>query len=154
MIQRVVSIKTAKPGKGWELLEGVLEDLKNGDNTTINKQDAISSSTALHFAATINDSPEIVEVLLTEGADLNLMNAYSWIPLHIALMTSSFNTALVLLKTNKHELSKLEAAVMGITGSIEKITALRYAKIKAAAGNKKADWQAMVKVIEFAGATE
>jgi ankyrin repeat protein len=148
MIQEAINKTKAIPGKGFELLEEVLKDLKNDNNTTIDKQNN-TKLTAIHFAAW-SGKADIVQALLDRNADINLQADNSFTPLHVALLTKQFNTALLLLSSNKMSQANLEAAVMK-KGAV---TALAYAQEEEATGDasQKADWQAVINALKAAGA--
>jgi ankyrin repeat protein len=150
MIQEAINIQKIKPGEGFELLEEVLKDLKNGNTTTINKQGK-DNATALYYAADLRKL-DIVQALLSRNADPDLVDSYSWSPLHIAILRKSFDIALLLLSSNKISKANLEAAVMNNNSA----TALAYAQEKAANGDasQKANWQAIVNALQAAEATK
>jgi hypothetical protein len=149
MIQEAVDMENANPGLGFDLLEEVLKDLKNSNNTTINKQDN-KNLTALHYAAWLK-KPGIVQALLDRNADTNLQANDSFTPFHVALATDSFDNALLLLNSNKMSKANLEAAVFDMGRS--KITALAHAEKAEAIGDAdQANWQAVINALKAAGA--
>jgi ankyrin repeat protein len=150
MIDEAINFKKANPGRGFELLEQVLKDLKDGNSTTINKQGK-DNMTALHFAVRLG-SPHIVKALLDRNADPNLQAIGSYTPFHVALYRQFPDLALLILHSNRMNKANLEAPIMGDYGGI---TALAYAKTEAAQGNaNQADWQAVINALEAAEVTK
>jgi ankyrin repeat protein len=150
MIQEATDMKIANPNVGWELLEDVLKDLKNGNNTTVNKKNSNNDMTALHYAAWLG-APDIVQALLDGNADPNPIDSDSYTPFHITLTKSSFDNALLLLNSNKMSQANLEAAVIVIRKGT--VTALAYAQEEEAIGDAdQANWQAVINALKVAGA--
>jgi ankyrin repeat protein len=148
MVEEVTNKKNTDLGYGWDLLEEVLENLKNGSNATINNQ-GVDNWTALHLAVELKNL-NIVKALLDRKADVNLLSNLSYTPFHLALIIGNFNAALLLLESKKITPANLEAAVIGNP----KITALAYARGEEAKGINQANWQAIIKELKAAGATK
>jgi ankyrin repeat protein len=146
MIQEATKMKIASPNVGWELLEDVLKDLKNGNNTTISKKDK-DGWTALHLAIWLGNV-DIIQALLDSNADANLQSNDSLTSFHVAFITDSFDAALLLLNSNKISQANLEAAPDGLG----KITALAYAQTEEAKGGaNQARWQAIINALQARG---
>ncbi|PLB55742.1 ankyrin [Aspergillus steynii IBT 23096] len=80
-----------------DLIEELRTHLSNGPSDEINLTDPDLGQTALHYA-TANNNAEMVELLVTHGADLNIGNAWERKPLHLAALHDSTGPAEILLK--------------------------------------------------------
>jgi ankyrin repeat protein len=146
MIQEVINEKVSSSGHGWELLEDILNNLKDGDNHTIDKRGK-ENRTALYYAVWLG-KPDIVKALLDRNADVDLKANDSYTPFHLALLLDHFDAALLLLESKEITQANLEAVIM--QGKTK--TALAYARGEEAKGINQTNWQAIIKELQAAGA--
>jgi hypothetical protein len=156
MIEQAAGWKRGSPGMGFELLVEVLTDLKDGNNTTINKRGK-NGRTALHFAA-CTGNPHMVKALLERNANPDLQDNYSSTPFHSALLYSYLDVALLLINSNKISKASLEASVPLKRLPEEKVktmTALAHAQEEVAnVDSNQEDWQAIIDALKAAGVTQ
>jgi ankyrin repeat protein len=146
MIQEVINEKVSSSGYGWELLEDILNNLKDGDNHTIDKRGK-ENRTALYYAVWLG-KPDIVKALLDRNADVNLKANDSYTPFHLALLLDNLDAALLLLESKEITQANLEAVIM--QGKTK--TALAYARGEEAKGGaNQANWQAIIKELQDQG---
>jgi hypothetical protein len=71
-----------------------------GINNELNASDADGQTALLYAMELGEDGLEIVEILVTAGADINIMNFKKKTPLHIACLNQSTKTVMMLLALN------------------------------------------------------